>query len=282
MNEKPYGEAISISAEIDIGTLNAYIYQNWAVVLEIEAADFFEREDPPSVVLYADLYRGGALFGRVDIVTRIEIRGRELWLTDLHMHGLDGGRARPRRLETRWRMRRWRMRMSKRSSLEEALARRVSVEGAPRNRSGSAVALMLRADRSEGMPRPVDMVRLLTRNGLSLRKAHDILNRLAKGETVPVELPIVTDLAALGPELRSLGVHGLRRTEPELVDIPLLRTRLGLTQREFAVRYGFELGTLRNWEQHRSEPDRHTRLLLRVLDRHTEVVEAVLEDSADS
>jgi DNA-binding transcriptional regulator YiaG len=115
-------------------------------------------------------------------------------------------------------------------------------------------------------------------NGLSLRKAHDILNRLAKGESVPVELPMASDPAALGAELRRLGVHGLPRTEPELVDIPLLRARLGLTQREFAVRYGFELGTLRNWEQRRSEPDRHTKLLLRVLERHPEVVEAVLDD----
>ena len=41
--------------------------------------------------------------------------------------------------------------MSKRSSLKEALARRASVEGAPRNRSGSSVALILHADRGEGI-----------------------------------------------------------------------------------------------------------------------------------
>ena len=131
--------------------------------------------------------------------------------------------------------------MSKRSSLKEALARRVSVEGAPRNRSGSSVALILHAHEGEGMRRPVDVVRLLMRNGLSLRKAHDILNRLAEGESVPVELPMASDPAALCSELKSLGVHGFGRTEPELVNIPLLRARLGLTQREFAVRYGFSL-----------------------------------------
>jgi DNA-binding XRE family transcriptional regulator len=172
------------------------------------------------------------------------------------------------------------MRMSKRLSLKEALAHRASIEGAPPNRSGSSVPLALRADPERGMPRPVDLVRLLTRNGLSLRKAHDILNRLARDEAVPVKLPAVTDPDALVSELAALGVHGVRRSEPELVDIAALRERLGLTQREFAVRYGFELGTLRNWEQRRSEPDAHTKILLCVLDRHPEIVEQVLDDLA--
>jgi hypothetical protein len=90
MNETP-DDARPTSGRIDIGTLDAYISGDWAVVLEIEAADFFEREEPPSFVLYADLYRNGVPVGRVDVVTRIEIRGRELWLTELHMHGLAGG-----------------------------------------------------------------------------------------------------------------------------------------------------------------------------------------------
>jgi hypothetical protein len=76
---------------IDLSTLDAYQYGEWAVVIEIEPADSFESEQPPSLVLYADIYRAGVRYGRIDVVTSIEIRGHELWLTELHLHGLDAG-----------------------------------------------------------------------------------------------------------------------------------------------------------------------------------------------
>ena len=44
-----------------------------------------------------------------------------------------------------------------------------------------------------------------------------------------------------------------------------LRRALGLTQEAFAVRYQFPLGTLRDWEQGKSEPDRSTRAYLRAI-----------------
>jgi putative transcriptional regulator len=36
---------------------------------------------------------------------------------------------------------------------------------------------------------------------------------------------------------------------PATVDVRALRNRLGLTQAAFATRYGFALGSVRNWEQ---------------------------------
>ncbi len=62
-----------------------------AVVLMIEEAEFFESYDPPSFVFYADLFRDGRWFGRVDVVTRMEIRDGELWFTQFHIHGLTSG-----------------------------------------------------------------------------------------------------------------------------------------------------------------------------------------------
>jgi putative transcriptional regulator len=41
-----------------------------------------------------------------------------------------------------------------------------------------------------------------------------------------------------------------------------LRRRLRIGQIEFANRYGLALGTLRNWEQGRAEPDRSAKVLL--------------------
>jgi putative transcriptional regulator len=47
--------------------------------------------------------------------------------------------------------------------------------------------------------------------------------------------------------------------------VKTLRRALGLTQEEFAVRFHIPLGTLRDWEQGRSEPDQPARAYLRVI-----------------
>jgi putative transcriptional regulator len=44
-----------------------------------------------------------------------------------------------------------------------------------------------------------------------------------------------------------------------------LRRALGLTQEEFAARYHIPLGTLRDWEQGRAEPDQPARAYLKVI-----------------
>ncbi len=60
------------------------------------------------------------------------------------------------------------------------------------------------------------------------------------------------------------------------VDVRKIRRKTGLSQAEFAARFGFSVGTLRNWEQGHREPEASTRILLAVIDQHPEVVEAVL------
>lgn len=47
--------------------------------------------------------------------------------------------------------------------------------------------------------------------------------------------------------------------------IKTLRRALGLTQEEFAASYHIPLGTLRDWEQGRSEPDQTARAYLKVI-----------------
>jgi putative transcriptional regulator len=44
-----------------------------------------------------------------------------------------------------------------------------------------------------------------------------------------------------------------------------LRRALGLTQEEFAARFQIPLGTLRDWEQGRAEPDQTARAYLRAI-----------------
>ncbi len=47
--------------------------------------------------------------------------------------------------------------------------------------------------------------------------------------------------------------------------VKTLRRALGPTQEEFATRYHIPLGTLRDWEQGRTEPDQPTRAYLTVI-----------------
>lgn len=60
------------------------------------------------------------------------------------------------------------------------------------------------------------------------------------------------------------------------VDVREVRTRMKLSQAQFATKFGFPPATLRNWEQGRSHPDAPTRVLLAVIARHPEAVEDVL------
>lgn len=47
--------------------------------------------------------------------------------------------------------------------------------------------------------------------------------------------------------------------------VKLLRRALGLTQEEFAARYRIPVGTLRDWEQGRTEPDQPARAYIKVI-----------------
>jgi putative transcriptional regulator len=57
------------------------------------------------------------------------------------------------------------------------------------------------------------------------------------------------------------------------VDVRALRQGLGLSQSEFAHKFGFQTTTLRNWEQGRTQPDGPARTLLAVIAKHPEAVE---------
>jgi putative transcriptional regulator len=61
------------------------------------------------------------------------------------------------------------------------------------------------------------------------------------------------------------------------VDVRALRRRLGLSQTEFAAKFGFQAATVRNWEQNRTRPDGPARVLLAVIAHHPEVVEDALK-----
>jgi putative transcriptional regulator len=59
-----------------------------------------------------------------------------------------------------------------------------------------------------------------------------------------------------------------------------LREKLGMTQEEFASSYGIPVGTLRDWEQCRKNPDATARAYLRVIARNPQVVAEWLRSAA--
>lgn len=63
--------------------------------------------------------------------------------------------------------------------------------------------------------------------------------------------------------------------------VKTLRRALKLTQEEFAARYHIPLGTLRDWEQGRSEPDQPARAYLRVIANNPKSVEKALRSAAE-
>ena len=60
------------------------------------------------------------------------------------------------------------------------------------------------------------------------------------------------------------------------VNVRNVRLKMGLSQAQFATKFGFPPATLRNWEQGRARPDAPTRVLLAVIAKHPEAVEDVL------
>ena len=69
------------------------------------------------------------------------------------------------------------------------------------------------------------------------------------------------------------------RTVRRVPRIKTLRRALNLTQQEFAARYHIPLGTLRDWEQGRTQPDQPTRAYLTVIAHDPEWVRRALQSS---
>ncbi len=63
---------------------------------------------------------------------------------------------------------------------------------------------------------------------------------------------------------------------PADIDVKAIRTRLNMTQEEFAGQFGFSVNTLRHWEQGRRVPEGPTRAYLMVIDRDPKAVQKAL------
>lgn len=84
----------------------------------------------------------------------------------------------------------------------------------------------------------------------------------------------VTDVEGMLKD-SSFGVH-----IPQEIDVKAIRAKLGMTQPEFAGRFGFSVKTLRHWEQKQRVPEGPTRAYLLVIDRDPDAVQRALGSAA--
>lgn len=149
---------------------------------------------------------------------------------------------------------------------------------APSRASGSAdreVRLILMPPASRHLGDAFAVARLLVEAGVSVRTAKKTVDDLVSHRTAYVEAPAVRDYGALKKKLKgeNIAVHQIRARR---VDVKALRARLGISQEDFAGRYGLDVATVRNWEQGRTTPDGPAARLLQLIDRDPDKVMELL------
>jgi len=77
------------------------------------------------------------------------------------------------------------------------------------------------------------------------------------------------------PDAQPLGEADFKRMR-KTPRAKIVRRALGLSQEEFATRYNIPIGTLRDWEQGRCEPDQAAQSYLTVIAREPHVVSRAL------
>ncbi len=105
-------------------------------------------------------------------------------------------------------------------------------------------------------------------------------DKLPKGTTDWEALDRLSDeeverRAKADPDGKPLTEEDLRKLR-QSPRVRVLRMALGLTQEEFADAYGIPVGTLRDWEQGRREPDQASKTLLKLIEVMPQEVRAAL------
>jgi putative transcriptional regulator len=84
--------------------------------------------------------------------------------------------------------------------------------------------------------------------------------------------------AVKDPDAQPLRPEGLKRMK-RTPQVKIIRRALGLSQEDFAERFHIPLGTLRDWEQSRKEPDAAARAYLVVIARNPAAVSEALQST---
>ena len=88
---------------------------------------------------------------------------------------------------------------------------------------------------------------------------------------------IVESLKQANAWAKGENIPGMRIHFPPDCDVKKIRTRMKLSQKQFADRFGFSLDSVQNWEQGRRVPEGPARILLAVIAREPKAVERALQ-----
>lgn len=160
--------------------------------------------------------------------------------------------------------------MSTRSTLLAAFGQRVQIRDAIPVREGSAERVSLKRLAGATLD-TVAAARALVRRQLPVKAAHAVMTELFDTGEAYVEVPQVESLDQLIAELRGLGIEA-RKHGPDAISVRSVREALHLSQAQFALRFGLEEATVKNWEQGKSKPNATAMALLWTIYRHPEAV----------
>lgn len=99
------------------------------------------------------------------------------------------------------------------------------------------------------------------------------MNRVSRGVIAGLKETVAHARGEISFPARSYDV-------PSPVDVKAIRAKSGLSQSEFARRYGFSVRTLQDWEMGRTQPPSAVRAYLTVIRRFPATVERALKGSA--
>lgn len=108
-----------------------------------------------------------------------------------------------------------------------------------------------------------------------LRAKRAVEELVETGLTV-VRVPKADDLSVLARDLAESGVATMAIDTGD-VDVRQIRERTGLTQEQFALRFGLDVDTLQNWEAGRRAMPLAARSYMKVIEKMPEQASRALE-----
>lgn len=110
----------------------------------------------------------------------------------------------------------------------------------------------------------------MTRKKTAAKTARGAMNRVSRGVIAGLKQAAAHARGEIALPVRYYDVPGP-------VAVKTIRAKSGLSQSEFARRYGFSVRTLQDWELGRTQPPSAVRAYLMVIDRFPETVEEAIE-----
>ncbi len=165
------------------------------------------------------------------------------------------------------------------SWLPEGFERLERIPGRPRIESGSPVGLLIEMARPLRETKTIFAIGALAHRGMNLLRAKRSVEAMMYEGKAYVYVPKVESIEALIQELADAGVKATALPAAG-IDVCSIRDKLGLTQEQFAVRYGLDVDAVRNWETGRRTPDTAAQSYLRAIRANPEAVEAALWSDA--